>query len=371
MPIEIIHSVIHGFNKEQHGLVTGVIKRPVLLDNDLPAVKDLIASVSTLLGRKSNSQAWGRFGSDGRQGPFPGAFSAFSGNLQDADHFKDLSHLVVDQLVQRATLQALSTGGRILFALYNDEAGRTVLLIAMIKQKGGLVLNEDFVPVGIVEVDLSKLNQAAQIHVEHFIADQLIDIEDEDEDEDHDGQDRNYLSFLSPRSNSEASNYFVDALGCVVGITSAKATDRIFLAVDSFFASNVHLAPFKKKAKEKVVEYLQKQLDADQLATLDDICAVVKQAAPPELDAHFENIIAFLNGPEHKIPDEFKVHESAYKKHARVSLDSERINIKFPRSDLGTGHNAKIGYDKAQRTLIIRELSDEFIAKLDQTLANG
>ena len=369
MPIEIIHSVIHGFNKEQHEVVTSVVKRPVLLDSDLPAVKELVAAVSTLLGKKSNSQAWGRFGNDGREGPFPGAFSAYSGNLKNADHFRDLSHLVVDQLVQQAAQQALSTGGRILFALFKDEAGRTVLLVAMIKQKGGLVLDENFVPVGIVEVDLSKLNQAAQIHVEHFAADRLID--NRDDADEADGDDRNYLSFLSPRSNSQASNYFVDALGCVVGITSAKATDRIFAAVDGFFASNVKLAPFRKKAKEKVVEYLQKQLDADQMATLDDICAAVKQAAPPELDAHFEDIVAYLNGPQHKIPDEFKVHESAYKKHARVSLDSERINIKFPRADLGTGHNAKIGYDKEKRTLTIRELSDEFIAKLDQALDNG
>ena len=368
MPIELLHSVIHGFNKEQHGPITSIVKRPVLLDTDLPAVKELVAAVSVLLGKKSNSQAWGHFGNDGRQGPFPGEFAAFTNHLQNADDFKRLSHLVVDQLVEQAAGQALSTGGRILFALFNDEAGRAVFLVAMIKQKGGLVLDENFVPVGIVEVDLSKLNQAAQIQIGHFLEDQMIA---EDNADDLDGIDRNYLSFLSPRSNSQASNYFVDALGCVVGISSAKATDRIFVAVDSYFSANAQLTPFRKKAKEKVVEYLQKQLDNDQLATLDDICAAVRQAAPPEYDAHFENIIAFLNGPEHKIPDEFKVHESAYKKHAKISLDSERINIKFPRSDLGTGHNAKIGYDKEQRTLTIRDLSDEFIEKLDKTLANG
>lgn len=368
MPIEILHSVIHGFNKDQHGPITSIVKRPVLLDTNLPAVKELVAAVSVLLGKKSNSQAWGRFGNDGRQGPFPADFKAFTDHLEDPDHFKQLSHLVVDQLVEQAADQSLSTGGRILFALFNDEASRPILLIAMIKQKGGLVLDENFVPIGIVEVDLSKLNQAAQIHIEHFIADQVVDdVKGDNVDE----VDRNYLSFLSPRSNSQASNYFVDALGCVVGISSAKATDRIFLAVDSFFASSAQLIPFRKKAKEKVVEYLQRQLDNGQLATLDDICAAVKQAAPPELDAQFENIVSFLNGPDHKIPDEFKVHESAYKKHARVSLDNERINIKFPRSDLGIGHNARIGYDKEQRTLTIRELSDDFIEKLDKTLANG
>lgn len=365
MPIEILHSVIHGFNKDQHGPVRDVVKRPVLLDVNLPAVIDLVAAVSVLLGKKSNSQAWGRFGDDGRQGPFPNAFLEFTAKLKDADEFKKLSYLVVDQLIEQAAEKSLATGGRILFSLFNDENGTTLLLIAMIKQKGGLILNDDFVPVGIVEVDLSKLNQAAQIHVNHFV-------EDQDFVPDHNGEDadRNYLSFLSPRSNSHASNYFVDALGCVVGITSAKATDQIFLAVDEFFAASLELKPFKKKAREKVVEYLQRQLDNGQPATLDDICAAVKQAAPAELDVHFENIATFLNGQKYKIPDEFIVHESAYKKHAKISLDNDGISLKFTRSDLGIGRDAKIGYDKAQRTLTIRELSDEFIAKLDRTLAD-
>lgn len=364
--MNIIHSVIHGFNKEQQGPVTAVVKRPVLLNSNLEAVKALVSGVSILLGKKSNSQAWGRFGNDGRQGPFPEAFSNYIVDLQDAERFMNLSHLVVDQLVEQAGTQALSTGGRILFSLFDDENGSTVLLVAMIKQKGGLILNDDFVPIGIVEVDLSKLHQAAQIQVDHFIADQQVAGVDEQDDE-----DRNYLSFLSPRSNSQASNYFIDALGCVVGITSAKATDQIFVAVDSFFAASIHLAPYRRKAKDKVIEYLQRQLDTNQLATLDDICAAVKQAAPPELDVHFDEIAAFLNGPNHKIPDEFVIHQSAYKKHAKVSLDNDRINIKFPRSDLGVSREAKIAYDKEQRTLTIRELSDDFIQKLDQTLANG
>jgi len=366
MAIHIVHSVIHGFNKEQHGPVTGIVKRPVLLDNELQAVKDLVSGLSVLLGKKTNSQAWGRFGNDGRQGPFPASFAAYTQDLPSAEQFKNLSHLVVDQLVEQAGEKALSTGGRILFTLFNDENGSPVFLVAMIKQKGGLILDENFVPIGIVEVDLSKLHQAAQIQVNHFTADQEVDDNDEQE-----GLDRNYLSFLSPKTNSQASNYFIDALGCIVGITSAKATDQIFLAVDAFFVANVQLTPLRKKAKEKIVEYLQRQLDTGQLATLEDICTAVKQAAPPGYDAHFENILAFLNGPEYKIPDEFVVHESAYKKHAKISLDNERINLKFPRSDLGTSREAKIGYDKDQRTLTIRDLSDEFIAKLDQTLANG
>jgi nucleoid-associated protein len=366
MAINIIHSVIHGFNKEQHGPVTAVVKRPILLNNELQAVKDLVSGLSVLLGKKTNSQAWGRFGNDGRQGPFPNAFAIYTEDLPDAEEFKNLSHLVVDQLVALAGEQALSTGGRILFTLFNDENGGPVYLVAMIKQKGGLILDENFIPMGIVEVDLSKLHQAAQIQVNHFAADREID-----ENDDQEGLDRNYLSFLSPKTNSQASNYFIDALGCIVGITSAKATDQIFLAVDAFFVSNVHLAPYRKTAKEKITEYLRRQLDSGQVATLDDICTAVKQAAPPALDVHFENIVAFLNGPEHKIPDEFVVHESAYKKHTKVALDNDRINLKFPRSDLGVSREAKIGYDKEQRTLTIRDLSDEFIAKLDQTLANG
>jgi nucleoid-associated protein len=202
--------------------------------------------------------------------------------------------------------------------------------------------------------------------VEHFLEDQTIDGLEEDTE-----QDRNYLSFLSQRANGRASAYFITALGCVVGISSARATDKIFEAVDAFFRENAAIVQYRRAAKERVTEYLHQQLGSDQLATLDGICGVLNRVVRPEHAAHLDTVSEFLNGPKYKIPDEFNVHEKALKKHTKVTLESERLNIKFDRSILGTTLNSEICYDKQNRTLLIRSLSDGFIEKLDSTLLNG
>jgi nucleoid-associated protein len=358
--------VIHGFNKEQREPVRDIVKKAKLLDNTLPAVQLLVSGVADLLGKRSNNQAWGRFGNDGRQGPFPDKFAQFANAMDSEANFLALSHLVVDQLVEAATSQVLSTGGRILFSLFDDAEAGSIFMIAMIKQKGGVVLNDDFVPIDIVEIDLSKLHQASQIRIDHFLSDQKIDSA-----ANHEDQDRNYLSFLSPKSSTHASGYFISALGCVIGITPAKATNEIFAAVDAFLSANAELKAYRKPAKEKVTEYLQMQLGKNEPASLDFICEVLRGVVGPEHVAHMDDVLPFLNGPKHKIPDEFQVHGASLKKHSKISLENDRLNLKFVRSDLGTTLEAKIGYDKEKRTLTIRNLSDDFIAKLDQTLATG
>ncbi|OWW18358.1 nucleoid-associated protein [Noviherbaspirillum denitrificans] len=366
MAFEIVHSVIHGFSKEPHQPVQNVVKKVALLDNTLPAVQSLVKGIATLLGKRANNQVWGRFGDDGREGPFPERFSAYANDLTQVDDFLSLTHLAVDQLAVQAGDQPLATGGHILFSLYRDEGGSAVLLVAMIKQKSGVSLDNNYVPVGIVEVDMSKLHQAAQIRVAHFIEDQHVE-----EDEEEGGIDRNYLSFLSQRANGQASAYFITALGCVVGISSARATDKIFEAVDAFFQANGEIAQYRRAAKERVTEYLHQQLGSNQPASLDDICAVLNRVVRPEHVAHLESVSEFMNGPVYKIPDEFNVHKTALKKHAKVTLESERLNIKFDRAILGTTVNSEICYDKQNKTLLIRNLSDGFIEKLDSTILNG
>ena len=358
--MQIVHSVIHGFDKEQHGPITDVVMKEVLLDNSLPAVVTLVQGVQKLLGNSSNSQAWGKFGDNARVGRFPPALHGYIAHQDDAGQFLALTQLVVTELVTEATKKQASTGGRILFSLFIDDDAGPIFMVAMIKQKGGVSLNKDFVPTGITEIDLSKLHQAAQIRIDHYLR-----VESADPNADI---DRNYLSFLAPKAAVSASEYFIMALGCELGLTSAKATDLLFKAVDAFFQANAVLVPFRKSAKESITLYLQKQSAAGVPATLEEICDVMKHAGLPENKEHFSAVNEFLNGPQFKIPNEFVVHDRVLKNHSKVTLDNDRISLKFVRSDLGVGANAAIKYDREQRTLTIKDLSPEFMAKLDKTL---
>ncbi|MES2027215.1 MAG: nucleoid-associated protein [Pseudomonadota bacterium] len=366
MPLNVRHSIIHSFDKEKQGDSHNVIKKTALLDNDLQAVQALVGGISVLLGKHSNNQAWGRFGSDGREGPVPGVFGNFSTNLNNAQVFLDMTHLIVDQLVIEADKKPLATGGHILFSLYDNDAGRPVMLVAMIKQKGGVTLDEDYVPVGIVEIDMSKLRQAASIDVQHYLDDVALDEEVIDE-----AIDRDYLSFLSPKTSGETSGYFITAIGCVVGISSARATDKVVKAVEKFFADNADLSEYKKAAKENVIKYLQDQLASNEAASLEALCAEVARAVPGELAESVNPLFEFLNGPKYKIPDQFDVNENVLKKYIKVSLDNPRMNLKFDRSILGITAESQVHYRKNDRSLTIKDLPPEFIAKLDQTLQNG
>src|SRR5580693_5891048 len=112
------HSVIHGFDKEAQQPTQRVVKKPILLDNDLPAVQALVSGIATLLGKRANNQVWGHFGNDGREGPFPAQFSAYADSQDDSAVFLGLTHLAVDQIVLAADAEPFATGGHILFALF-------------------------------------------------------------------------------------------------------------------------------------------------------------------------------------------------------------------------------------------------------------
>ncbi|WP_186079067.1 nucleoid-associated protein [Burkholderia gladioli] len=214
MPIQIRHSVIHGFEKEAGAQVARVVKKDRLLDNALESVNALVQGMVTLLGKKESSQIWGKFSDNGRQGLFPGRFEGYAGDLDSVAGFLDLSHLAVDEIARAAEGQHASTGGHILCSTYDDDRGNTRVIVAMIKQRSGLQLDADLVPINIIEVDMSKLHQAAQIRVGEFLAARqqnqpAVDAED---------ADVSYLSFVAMRSDRGSSAYFVDALGCEVAV---------------------------------------------------------------------------------------------------------------------------------------------------------
>lgn len=107
------HSVIHGFKKEPQQPTQEVVKKPVLLDNDLPAVLALVSGIATLLGKRANNQVRGHFGDDGREGPFPTQFRHRNADgiidevLQMHQQLKDslLSHFALRDYLNHQTVK--------------------------------------------------------------------------------------------------------------------------------------------------------------------------------------------------------------------------------------------------------------------------
>lgn len=370
MPIEILRAVIHGFDKDQHTVVVNeasIVKKNILLDITDPPVINLVNGLIKILGRRSNAQSWGRFSED-RGGRFPNRFKQDIEVWNNDNNFLQLTHLAVDELVEHARQKPTSTGSHLLFAHFNDDNNAPHLLVAMIKQKGGIQLDENFVPIPITEIDMSKLHQAADIRIEDYIRIKIDEAQPNEEGDEDFGEKEleNYLSFLSQRDSGEASGYFVTALGCALGLTPKKATTSIIEATEKFFNDNAKLRPHKKAAREALLSYLTQQQARSEPASLQAVQQVLTEILPLEKKELVEEIDSFYNGAIYKIPSDFFVHSTALSKFNKVSIVSDELEIKMRRSILGKTANAKVYFNKEARTLTINQLSDAQIAQLER-----
>lgn len=365
MPIQLHHSVIHGFSKEAGQRAATVEKKDRLLDNTMPAVFSLVEGMVNLFGKRESRQVWGRFAQDQREGPFPAGFSDYAGGARDAEAFLELSGVVVDEIMRMAQEQQASTGGHILCADYETEQGHPRFIVAMIKQRSGLQLTQDLVPVNVTEVDMSKLHQAALIRVDEYLTPAGAPDEHDGEPEDVD-----YLSFVAKKADG-SSGYFKSALGCAVGVSSTTATTRLYTAVDKVFAESEQLRPFRRSAKEQLTEFLRQRLRTNTVVTMEDVQAVMDRVVPPDHAEHVRDIAQILNGDRFKVPESFHAHERVVKSHSKVSLDNGRIFLKFDRSMLGQEPQSELYFDEAGRTLTIHNLDEDMMAKLRLTLAGG
>jgi nucleoid-associated protein len=387
MVIELVHTIIHGFEKETNTTEVGKIeKKSRTLDNSLGPVKALVEGVVNLIGKPGNTVIPGQFNNDQRQGKFPDEFDTFSQKCpidNDYENYKELteaefiklSHVALDELVKEASKQSFSTGGHILASCYKVE-NNLFLLIAMIKQRGGVSLNKDLVPIEVTEIDLSKVHQAVKINFSKYIeaaGEKIDDEEDDDNEVDIDDQDSEskqdvtYLYFLGTGRNTEASGYFVSALGCTKGVKSSRATNNAITAIINFFTTDT-LKQYKRRAKDDVIAYLKRKCLAKEPAQLSEIVQTAAAAVPAEAQASVEGLLAFMNDDKNKVPSEFAVHKQTLKKRSTIKGDEDGWLIQFDQSKLGINPNSTIYFNREKKTLTINALSDKFISAIEEAL---
>ncbi|QGZ31474.1 nucleoid-associated protein [Stutzerimonas stutzeri] len=372
MAFELKHAVIHSFEKEQYSTevdLKTIVKKP-LFDVSLPTVQSLVSGIHTILGKPGNNVAWGQFAQTGRQGPFPATANSFVSSY-DAAAFELLTHVALDELVEQAKQETLATGGHTLFAsyIYNSVS---FLLIANIKQRSGLRLGDDYVPIESVDIDMSKVQQAARINMarlsEAINATENPDEGDTPEENPDDPIDKTYLCFVSKGRDSEASAYFINALGCTPGIASSRATNNAIDAVEDFFREDESLRSYALQAKENVIAYLQKKLEdlgdgtGNGKATLRGVQQAAASAIPAEradLVEALDNLTEHLNNEANQIPEEFSVHSQALNKKIKIKGVSNRWSVQFERGALGTTANSAVWYNKEEGKIILSDISDK------------
>lgn len=369
-------AVIHSFKKLAHTEFVGeVVKKNVILQPDNPALQSLVEGINGLIGKEGNSVVYGQFAADDRQGPFPDRFADFVTGLGEDGQFIDLTHLAMDELVDQASKQVLSTGGHILCAQYTSS-GENFFLVASMKERGAIQLDKDYVPTAIQEIDLSKVQQAARINVnrfkEIFAAEQaaalLMAQEKEDVDAAEEELDVTYLCFISRGRDSQASDYFIAALGCAKGVASGRATKNAIDQVYKFFRNKNTLKPLAYRAKDAVVRYLQKQLEEGKSARLDAICHVAGQHVPAELVEDIIGLKDYLNHEKNRVPDDFTVNATSLRQKTRIKGEASNWVLQFDRGALGEDPAADVYFDVVKRKLTLSNLSADLVALIDKEL---
>jgi nucleoid-associated protein len=366
MSFQINHAVIHSFTKETKTTgVQEVVKKNKVLDGNLAAVAALVKGVNGLLGKPGNILSYGQFGDDMRQGLFPSKFDAYLPNAKQQANFLALSYTAIDELVKEASVVNFATGGHILVADYLNE-GRPFFLVAMIKQRGGIVLDRDYVPVEITEVDLSKVYQAARINLDRYA--EVQQLPEEVETDDAIAEDRTYLAFLGQGTHNQASGYFVKALGCTKGIGSSRATSNVMDAVKEYF-SRPDLKPFRVEARNAVNTYLQGKLESKENAVLSEIAFCATASLKERQEDVVDDFKAFLNSDKAKVPAAFAVHGTTLKKGTRIKAETPNWSVQFERRLLGNTNNATVFFNASAKTLTFSGLDDKTIQEISAELA--
>lgn len=366
MSFEIHHAVIHGFTKESNtNEVTDVVKKNTVLDCELPAVVSLVKGVNSLLGKPGNILSYGQFGDDMRQGKFPSGFDAYIGNATTEKKFLKLSHMALDELVNEARQENFATGGNLLIAYYSSD-GRPFFLVAMIKQRGGIQLDANFVPVEIVEVDLSKVHQAARINLNRYAEVKSLPAAS---DEDGDSEDRTYLSFVgAQRAAGQAAGYFIKALGCTKGIASSRATQNAIEAVKEFF-NRPELKKHRVTARNAVAAYLQEKLQSGHNAVLTEIAHAATACLAGTQEEVVEDLKGYLNNEKSKVPAVFAVHGGTLKKNTRIKAEGPSWSVQFDRSSLGKTQNSTVFFNEANKSLTFNNIDEKTMKEISDELA--
>lgn len=363
MAITIHRAVVHELIKEKNEEPQPLHYRPSLLPVDNESVKNVVAGVVNIYGRKNNSARYGVFRDDESYGNVPNAFHDYSilDNVSDQD-FMGLSKLVMQELFREATGVAFATGGHILFADYESDGVR-FLLAAMIKQKAGFAFSDTLGVEDLEYIDLSKLHQAVKINFDRYESYQTAD--------DVEKQEYTYLSFVSPQTSQSAAGYFIQAMGCKAGAPSAKATEAAVKESVSFFESREELKSYAPSLKKELHNYLEQKAASGEPATLPDIEGIARRFFPTDsdeqADQYADEFVTHLNREESAIPPEFPVNKTKLKNMTHLVYKGDDLHLEFDKQDIGDDPNARVYFNGSK--LIIKDLPQDLIDKLNQQIS--
>jgi len=363
--------VIHALVKEQHKKIEKSVIKEAVLDKEDVAVKKTVDGIVGVYGTRANSAHYGVFKNGEGRGSFPDNLIEYSKIDTPSDHdFIKLTKVAMDRLYEQASMVVPSSGGYILFSDYTDSSGR-FFLISMIKKRPGIALSEALKPEVLMELDLSRLHQAARINFGKLSS--YLGANEDDK------KSIIYLSFVSPSANKTTAGYFVTALGCSEGAASAQAMKTVLAESKAFFNKNKHLAPHAEALGSAIKRYYIEREHSGDSIKLTEVESLARKLIPTKLsdqaDKLMDEYISRLNSDECGVPAEFPVHSYTLKRLTHISGKTSSWSTEFDKAALGDTEAADVYYDESKNRLILRDvpqkLKEEILAEIKKNSGEG
>ncbi|OAI14308.1 hypothetical protein A1359_10825 [Methylomonas lenta] len=366
--ITVQFAVIHELTKLAGTTESNINPAKKLLPASADVVIKLISELDKLYGTKENTAIYGTFSKKDPTNQFAKYTELFIDDKIESK-FLEFSQQGLGEIARESRGRQSATGGYIVFSFYKNATMHEFLLVAMIKNKNALKINKDLELEDVIQIDLSKIHQAARINLERFQEAKELTLKPSDDE----SPKLNYLSFVSPRSNMDASGYFIKGLDCADGVRPAVATDSVFKCAKAYCIEKKELKTFRNKVHDSIAEYLQICVDTEKPATLKGIEHSIRQAVPANEHVLIEEFIAFASNEVWQIPAEFNVSESRLKKYTRIRSKTDSWELNFKRNALGITDNSDLFYDNNAKKLTIRcsdDLTKQIVEELDSRNAN-
>lgn len=335
--MQISNAIVHQIIKGQYTSTAEINYREK--ENEIEEnLEQLVEDLRQIYNTKSN-RGYGIFENDQNSGTpnlVEDYFSQLStGNIPFVQFSKNITHEIKTFMEQAPA----STGGYALFIKYQNS-DRDYIMIAMLKDKASVGINDDLELNQHITLDLEHLNEVARIDLVKW--------------QEH--SESSYLSFVKCRNNDDATNYFRSALRCSTYTSSISCTQDLLKAVTDFSQERNMTEEEKTGLRDDLYRYLFEKDRNKQPVILQDLSNRIFGEDSGEF-------ISYINNNEtYNITDEFKPHKKTFETLKRLKVTMTGVKLQFEQSAI----NDTIIYDETAHSITIENIPQTEIEKIER-----
>lgn len=329
MPNKIFHVAIHDLRRKGENDFEFVVGKTDLKRGD--TVNRVVDELHLLYARRA-SKSHGKFSSDSVNFPTQTYLRTYlDGGNKD---FKALTNSLMTTLVTQARRRPGATGGHVFFVHFED-ASKQFLMIAIVNDKLGAAITEDYDVSDVTTLDLDGFRFAGRINLTAWS-----------------NAEERYVGFL--KGKGDVAEYFKEFLGCDTTVQDRQDTHALVAALKDFAES-------------------QKIIGADRdefLAKAKSICDVSARKREELQLTAFSNEL-FPKGPElllevltedtRKINDGFVPDRRALATLVRYKAKTKFWSLEFEREAITEG---KVRYNPKSNSLTLNDIPADLAEEL-------